>query len=428
LASIDPLAQLDLAEEQGPSVLYYRDYRLYLGTAFFSSLAAQAQAVAVAWQIYAITHSPLALGYAGLMPFVPLVALLLPAGNLADRLDRRLLMALAFVFQTAVSALFLILTLRHVNAAWPFYIALLMLGTGRAVGWPARQAFLPVLVPQGRFAQAVSWNTAAFQTATILGPVLGGVLYLLGPAIVYAACAAAMLGCSLATVAIRTGGRPQPAAGTSRGIERLIAGIVYVRSNPLLLGGMTLDLVAVLLGGATALLPVYASDILHVGPTGLGALRSAPALGAAGLAIMLGNVPIREKAGMKMFACVALFGIATVVFGVSRNFTLSLIALVVLGAADMVSVYVRATIAQLATPDEMRGRVSAVNGIFISGSNQLGEFESGVTAAWFGTIPAVVIGGLGTLIAVGAGWWLFPALRDVEDPSEVTPQSHLPAR
>ena len=414
-----------------PSVLYNRDYRLYLGTSFFSALAAQAQTVAVGWQIYSITHSPLALGLAGLMPFLPIVCFLLPAGGLADRFDRRILIVCASLVGAVVSALFMTLTLQGTNQAWPFYIVLLLLGSGRALGWPARQSFLPLLVPQGSFAQAISWNSAAFQTATILGPALGGVLYLLGPAVVYGTCSATMFATAAATCAIRTSGKARAAAGGPAGFRRLVAGVEYVWSNPLLLSGMALDFFAVLLGGATALLPVYARDILRIGPGGLGLLRAAPALGAASVGVILGHAPMREKAGRKMFACIALFGIATIVFGLSRNFLLSLGALALLGASDMVSVYVRATIAQLATPDQMRGRVSAVNGMFISGSNELGEFESGVTAAWFGTVAAVVIGGVGTLVVVAAGWWLFPELRDIEDPAEVTPRSieeHAEAR
>jgi MFS family permease len=325
------------------------------------------------------------------------------------------------MIQAVVSALFLLLTIRDVNVAWPFYLVLLLLGAGRSLGWPARQSFLPLLVPLERFTQAVTWNSAAFQTATIMGPALGGVLYILGPSVVYAVCSMTLLAVSVATLMMHTRSRPA-AVREPTGFGRVIAGVVYVWGNQLLLGGMTLDLFAVLLGGATALLPIYARDILRIGPSGLGALRAAPAIGAAVLGIVLGHVPIRQKAGRKMFGCVALFGIATIVFGLSRNFMLSMAALIVLGAADMVSVYVRATIAQLATPDEMRGRVSAVNGMFISGSNQLGEFESGVTAAWFGTVASVVIGGIGTLAVVAAGWWLFPALRDIEDPAEVTPE------
>jgi MFS family permease len=411
-----------VAGDREPSVFQYRDYRLYLATSFCSALASQAQTVAVGWQIYSITHSPLALGYAGLMPFLPILCFLLPAGGLADRLDRRILMVSAYLVQTAVSVLFLILTLRGVNRAWSFYIVLLLLGAGRALGWPARQSFLPLLVPQGRFAQAISWTSAAFQTATILGPALGGLLYLLGPAVVYAVCSATMFAMAAATLAIRTSGRARSTATGPAGFKRLIAGIEYVWANPLLLGGMALDFFAVLLGGATALLPIYARDILHIGPSGLGLLRAAPALGAACVGVMLGRAPIREKSGRKMFACVAVFGVATMILGLSRYVLLSMAALAVLGAADMVSVYVRGTITQLATPDVMRGRVSAVSGIFISGSNELGEFESGLTAAWFGTVAAVVIGGVGTLLVVAAGWRTFPALRDVEDPAEVTPE------
>jgi MFS family permease len=421
----DSSRELRSGAEEPRNVFFYRDFRLYLATSFCSALATQAQTVAVGWQIYAVTHSALALGYAGLMPFVPILLFLLPAGNLADRLDRRILMVLAYLVQTAVSALFLLLTVHGVSSAWPFYLVLLLLGSGRALGWPARQSFLPLLVPQGCFAQAISWNSAAFQTATILGPALGGLMYLLGPAVVYASCAVTMFAMAISILAIRTSGRARASSPEPAGFIRLIAGVEYVWSNPLLLGGMALDFFAVLLGGATALLPIYASDILRVGPTGLGVLRAAPALGAACVGVMLGRTPIREQAGRKMFACVALFGVATIVFGLSHNFALSLAALATLGAADMVSVYVRGTIAQLATPDDKRGRVSAVNGIFISGSNELGEFESGFTAACFGTVAAVIIGGVGSLAVVAAGWWLFPELRDIEDPSEVTPETGI---
>lgn len=421
MSRIEPLPEESIAEDPERSVLHYRDYRIYLATSFFASLATQAQAVAVGWQIYAITHSALALGYAGLMPFIPILCFLLPSGSLADRADRRLIMGLASLIQSAVCALFLTLTLRHVHTAWPFYAVLLLLGSGRALGWPARQSFLPLLVPAERFTQAISWNSAAFQTATILGPALGGVLYLLGPAAVYATCSATMLAVAIATFRISINGRVRTAGGGPTGLRRLIAGIEYVWSNPLLLGGMTLDFFAVLLGGATALLPIYARDILHIGPSGLGLMRAAPALGAASIGVMLGRTPIVNKAGRKMFACVALFGIATIVFGLSRSFALSLAALAVMGASDMVSVYVRATIAQLATPDDKRGRVSAVNGIFVSGSNELGEFESGLTAHWLGTVTAVVVGGIGTLVVVAFGWRVFPALRDIENLSEVRP-------
>ena len=421
MPNTNSVAEEEIVNGRERSVLSYRDYRLYLATSFFASLATQAQAVAVGWQIYAITHSALALGYAGLMPFIPILCFLLPSGSLADGADRRLIMGLASMVQGGVSALFLTLTLRHVHTAWPFYIVLLLLGSGRALGWPARQSFLPLLVPQGRFTQAISWNSAAFQTATILGPALGGVLYLLGAATVYATCAVTMIAVAIATFRISISGRAKTATSGPSGFRRLIAGVEYVWSNPLLLGGMTLDFFAVLLGGATALLPIYARDILHIGPSGLGLLRAAPALGAALVGILLGHAPIREKSGKKMFGCVTLFGIATIVFGLSRSFTLSMLALAVMGAADMVSVYVRATIAQLATPDEMRGRVSAVNGIFVSGSNELGEFESGLTAHWWGSVAAVVVGGIGTLVVVVFGWRLFPTLRDIEDPAEVRP-------
>jgi len=277
-----------------------------------------------------------------------------------------------------------------------------------------------MLVPQDLFPQAVAWSSSMFSVAVIAGPALGGAIYILGPAVAYAMCLSLFVSVAILTMTIRKS-VSYPAETDLTVLERITAGISYVRSKPIILGSFSLDLFAVLLGGASALLPIYARDILHVGPAGLGLLRSAPALGAAVLGYLIGKMALQRNAGLAMFACVAIFGIATIVFGLSRNFALSLAALFVLGASDMVSVYVRTTLTQLATPDAMRGRVSAVKLLFVGASNELGEFESGLTASLFGTVPSVVIGGIGTLAIVAIWLRLFPSLREVDRLSDVTP-------
>ncbi len=403
-------------------VLSHRDYRRYLSATFLASLAIQIELVAVSWQIYAITRSPLSLGYAGLFEFLPMVVCTLPSGDLADRFDRRLIIVISYVVQAVAASLFLGLGFAGPKAAWPFYAVLVLFGVARTFSGPAANSLVPLLVPPDQFPQAIAWNSSTFQIAVIAGPALGGLVYALSPTAAYGVCLVLFVAVAIvmATVRRRNPGHTAPPGMTA--LERLTAGIAYVGSRPMILGAISLDLFAVLLGGATALMPVYARDILRVGPIGLGVLRSAPAAGAAAIGLALGQVPLARRAGPTMFACVAIFGVATIVFGLSGNFMLSLGALAVLGAADMVSVYVRATLIQLATPDPMRGRVSAVNRLFIGTSNELGAFESGVTAAWFGTIPSVVIGGLGTLVVVAMGLWLFPSLRAIDRLSEVTPE------
>jgi MFS family permease len=300
-----------------------------------------------------------------------------------------------------------------------FYAVLALFAAARAFAGPASQSFVPMLVPQDRFPQAVAWSSATSKIAVIVGPALGGAIYILGPAVAYGVCLILFIVVAMVTAAMRTASRRYPEEPGVTGLERLTAGIAYVRGNSIILGAISLDLFAVLLGGATALLPIYARDILRVGPEGLGLLRSAPALGAVFLGFLLGRMPLQRNAGVVMFAAVTIFGIATIVFGLSGNFFLSMAALAVLGASDMASVYVRATIVQLATPDAMRGRVSAVNRLFIGASNELGEFESGVTASWFGTVPSVVIGGIGTLVVVVLGLCLFPSLRQIDKLTDV---------
>ena len=403
------------------NALAHRDFRRFLVAAFLAILATQIQSVAVGWQIYSIARTPLALGYAGLFQFLPMMACTIPAGHLADRFNRRTILVVSNLCSGIASGGFLILALLGTTAIWPFYVVLALFGAARAFAGPASQSFVPLLVPQDQFPQAVAWASSTSQVAVIAGPAIGGAIYILGPAVDYGVCMILFVTIAIVMMGIRSRSARYEAQPDMTVFERITAGVAYVWRKPLILGALSLDLFAVLLGGATALLPVYARDILHVGPLGLGVLRSAPALGAAMLGIALGQRALSRRAGRAMFACVAIFGIATIVFGVSENFMLSIAALFVLGASDMVSVYVRTTLTQLATPDAMRGRVSAVNRLFVGASNELGEFESGVTATWFGTVPAVVIGGVGTLVIVALWYRLFPSLREVDRLSEVTP-------
>jgi MFS family permease len=292
------------------------------------------------------------------------------------------------------------------------FTVLTLIGVGRAFLAPAAQSFLPLLVPQEDFVRAVAWNSSVFQAASIAGPAVGGLLYALGPVYVYGCATACLLTAAILFASLKVPVVTRAKASTR--IADLFTGVKYVFSRQAILGAVSLDLFAVLFGGATALLPIYAAEILHTGPWGLGLLRSAPAVGAAAIALFLAHHPIREKAGLKLFGCVALFGLCTIIFGISRSFFLSLGALVILGAADMFSVVIRQTLVQISTPDVMRGRVSAVNLLFIGASNELGEFESGLTAAWFGTVNSVVIGGLGTLAVVAVWVWRFPVLRKMD--------------
>jgi len=412
----------DFSTNENSSALAHRDFRRYLSAGFLAILAFQIQSLAVSWQIYNIAHTPLALGYVGLFQFIPMMACTIPAGHLADRFDRRLILVISYLFSAIAAGCFLALALTRTSVIWPFYAVLVLFGAARAFAGPAAQSFVPLLVPQDQFPQAVAWNSATSQVAVIAGPAIGGAIYILGPVVDYGVCVMLFAAVAIMIFGIRRRGVRYEAEADTTIFERITAGLAYVWRKPLILGAFSMDLFAVLLGGATALLPVYARDILHVGPLGLGMLRSAPALGSAMLGLALGQMVRRQRhAGIAMFASVTIFGIATIVFGLSRNLWLSMGALFMLGASDMVSVYVRTTLTQLATPDAMRGRVSAVNRLFVGASNELGEFESGVTATWFGTVPAVVIGGVGTLVIVAVWFRLFPSLREVDRLSEVTP-------
>jgi MFS family permease len=392
----------------------HRDFRLFQGSRLFAILGSQVQSVAIGWQIYAMTGRPLDLAWVGLAQFFPAVCLSLVTGHVADRFERRRILVVCYAAMAALSVTLFAFTRSDPTNLTPIYVVLVGVGVARAFQGPASQSLLPSLVPVEHFSNAVAWSSSLWQAAMVLGPTLGGVAYAAfgGASRVYAVAA----GCSLSACFLVATMRPiTPAAGRGPVTRAsLFAGVRYVWTNQVVLGAISLDLFAVLLGGATALLPVYARDILHLGPWALGILRSAPAAGAAVTGVALALRPIEKRAGAKMFACVALFGVATVVFGVSRSFGLSLVALVLIGASDMVSVYVRSALVQLATPDAMRGRVSAVNMVFIGASNELGEFESGLTAQWFGAVASVVLGGVGTLLVVALWVWRFPKLRGVD--------------
>ncbi len=372
--------------------------------------------MAVGWQVYEITHRPLDLGLTGLVQFLPGIFLFLVAGHVTDRFDRRKLLSLCYVGFAISSALLLFValnqeTLHRAGSVRPIFAILFLVGVIRTFSMPSSRALLPQLVPEDHFQNAVAWNSSMFQFATILGPAMGGLLYAFfrGPAAVYATALSTATIAFLITLRIKTESKPRPHEPFS--LKTVFAGFHYIWKHKIVFGSISLDLFAVLLGGAVALLPVYAKEILVTGPWGLGLLRSAPGIGAATMALLLAYKPIRRRAGSTMLWCVGGFGVFTMVFGFSRSLPLSLISLLFVGAADMVSVVVRGVLIQIETPDEMRGRVNAVDMIFIGASNELGEFESGLAAQYLGAVPAVVLGGAGTILVTLLWAWLFPQLR-----------------
>jgi MFS family permease len=396
-------------------LLANRPYALYLLSRFALIIAAQMLSVAVGWQVYEITGKALALGLSGLALFLPGFLLALPGGHIADRHDqRKILIGCHLGLAACAATLAAIAWVSGRNLA-PIYVVLVVIGSIRAFSAPASQAFLASLVDKTELERAVALASSSWQLAMIAGPSLGGALYAATgrASVVYASSSVVALVAAGSMIAV--GHVTIPARPVGRVTwDTLLAGLRYVWSDRPILGAISLDLFAVLLGGAVALLPIFASDFLHVGPWGLGLLRSAPGIGAAATAFILAWSPLARRAGLAMFGGVFLFGLTTVVFGISRSFLLSLAALLVLGATDMISVVVRTTLIQIRTPDEMRGRVSAVNMVFIGASNELGEFESGVTAAWLGPELAVILGGLGTCVVVVAWMLLFPQLRAVD--------------
>jgi MFS family permease len=397
----------------------YPNFVSYTLARFFIVVALEMQSVAVGWQVYEITKRPLDLGYVGLAQFLPGFALFLFAGHVADLYDRRKLLMWCYGGFALCSALLLAISWRAPQSAHSIYFVLVLLGIFRCFNWPASRALLPQLVPEEHFSNAVAWTASTFQIATIAGPAIGGIAYALfrGPEGVYAIAVTVSILSTILTLRIhpRTASPERDLAEKEPlSLRTVLAGFRFIWEKKLILGSISLDMFAVLLGGAVALLPVYARTILHTGPWGLGLLRSAPGVGAALMAIVVAHRPIRRRAGLTMLLSVAAFGVLTIVFGASHSLIVSLVALFLLGASDMVSVIIRATLIQVATPDEMRGRVNAVDMLFIGVSNELGEFESGLTAQWFGTAPAVVLGGVGTLLVIATWAWLFPELREAD--------------
>ena len=405
------------------SAFQSRDFRLYQSARLMVILGAEAQSVAVAWQVYALTHSALDLGYTGLALFLPGLFVMLAAGHAADRYDRRNIILLCYGLQAVCTAALLWLSLSATalrgGRIWPIYAVLVGIGLGRAFSGPAASALLPSLVPKEHFVNAVTWGATVYQIANMSGPAIGGILFTLplagalalcnGAPIVYSFTLLMLLTFLVLVSMIRT--KMERSESRAFSVRTMLAGLEYVWHAKLLLGSISLDLFAVLLGGATALLPIFATDILHAGPRGLGLLRAMPSVGALAVSLTMVIKPIKRRAGVTMLVCVGIFGAATVVFGLSKSIWLSAGALVVVGASDMVSVVIRSSVLQLATPPEMRGRVSAVNWLFIGASNEFGEFESGLTAQWWGAVRAVVVGGIGSMIVTAAAAGLFPKLR-----------------
>jgi MFS family permease len=377
-----------------------------------STVSFQMTAVAVGWQVYALTHSTFALGMVGLAQFLPMLLLTLVVGHVADRFNRKTIISICQVAEGSTLAILAVSSYLHRLHPAGIFCAVAAIGAARAFESPSTQALVPGLVEDSKVPQAIAWSSSANQTASIVGPALGGLLYAFGAHVPYGSCVclyglAAVLSSTIVTKRRAVGKGPVTT-------KSIFSGIHYIREKRNILGAISLDLFVVLLGGATALLPAYAHDILHTGPWGLGLLRLAPALGALSTSIFLAHHPIRKHAGRRMFVAVVVFGVATIAFALSRNVLLSMGILCVLGAADVTSVVVRSSLVQMETPDEMRGRVSAVNSLFIGTSNQVGEFESGVTASWFGVIPATIIGGVGSIVIALIWMGLFPGLRQLE--------------
>jgi MFS family permease len=396
---------------EGRIAFRYPSFRRYLTARFLATVSSEMQAVAVGWQIYALTGRPLDLGLVGLAQFLPGMLLFLAAGHTADHRSRRRILEVCYTAFACCSAALLGLSLYGLSFVWPIYAVLLANGVVRAFNGPATQAFMPQILPEEHFPNGVAWASSIGQGAQVAGPMLGGIIYGAtgSPIPVYAGAVAAYLTALFLISRVQVAAPPRPRASAS--LRVVLEGLRYIWVNKIILGTISLDLFAVLLGGAVALLPVYAREVLRVGAFGLGLLRAGPGIGAVMMATVVAHHPLRRRAGKMMLWCVAGFGVFTIVFGLSSNIVLSMAALIAVGACDMVSVIIRHTLVQLGTPDEMRGRVSAVNMVFIGASNEVGQFESGLTAQWWGAETAVLVGGIGTLVIVGLWAWFFPALR-----------------
>jgi MFS family permease len=400
----------------------HRSYSLFFAARFLAAFATQIISVAVGWQMYDVTKSTFYLGVIGLVQFLPSLLLILVTGSVTDRYNRRAIVSICLTVSALCAAALLVLTVTGTFSPLPVFAVLVVFGIERAFMGPAVQSLAPNLVPEKDLANSFAWNASSWQTASIVGPVAGGLLYGLGPTVAYSVALAFMVAGALLVFLI-----PKPAqrkASDPTSWSYILAGFGFISKEKVVLGAISLDLFAVLLGGAIALMPVFASDILELGPLGLGMLRAAPGVGAIAMAIFLATFPIRHGSGIKMFIGVAIFGLGTLIFGLSQTAWLSILALAIMGAGDMISVYVRETLIALWTPDEVRGRVNAVNSVFIGASNELGEFRAGMMAHFIGTVPAVVIGGIGTL-AVSVIWALtFPQLRKI-DTLEAPGREHI---
>ena len=402
---------MDNLESSRLAAFSHQPFKYYWFARFCATFAVQIVSVAVAWQVYDLTRDPKDLGIIGLVQFLPLLLLVLVTGAVADRYGRRRVMSLSLLLQIVCAVSILYFSWRGLSSPMPIFVALTLLAVARAFFGPASQALLAGLVPMHLFVNAVSWNSSAWQVASILGPVAGGLLYGLGSTVAYSV-AVVMLIVSLLLL-LRVPEPPPPKEIRHVTASSVFEGLHFIRREKVVLGAISLDLFAVLLGGAVALMPVYARDILELGPWGLGFLRAAPGIGAVLTAGFLAASPIRDHAGRILLIFVALFGVFTILFGISTLTWVSVIALALIGAADMVSVVIRETLLQLWTPDAVRGRVNAVNMVFLGASNELGEFRAGFMAAWIGVVPAVVFGGVGAVVVAAAWAWLFPQLRDV---------------
>jgi MFS family permease len=415
----------------------FRDFRRYQLARVAVILGAEAQAVAVAWQVYSITHRAIDLGYTGLALFLPGLLFMLPAGHAADRFDRRQVILTCYSLQVFCTTALLMLARANTHNIMQIYAVLFVIGTGRAFSGPAASALIPHLVPEEHFVNAVTWGGGIYQLSKITGPAVGGLLFtfplshffththLEGAGIVFAFT----LGTLVWFLALVSTLHARPGRMEHRDVSMkvVLAGFQYLRRAPILLGSISLDLFVVLLGGAVALMSIFAHDILHQGPRGLGMLRAAPAVGAVMMSMVMARFPLQRKAGKWLFVSVIIFGVFTVVFGLSRNLWLSLLSLAIAGAADAISVIIRGSMVQLATPAEMRGRVSAVNSLFIGASNELGEFESGLTAQWWGAVRATVAGGVLALVVSGLWAVLFPGLRNADELTSESLREFLPA-
>ncbi|WP_434711609.1 MFS transporter [Rhizobium sp. YTUHZ045] len=387
-------------------------YKRFFFARFLLSFSQQIVSVAVGWQMYDQTGKAIYLGLIGLVQFLPSLLLILVTGSVADRHNRRAIAALCSLVSALCTLALLIMTATETFAPWPVFAVLLIFGIERAFMSPAVQSLAPNLVPEHALSNAIAWNSSSWQLAAITGPVIGGLLYGVSATTAYTvAVIFSILGAALLFMIPKP---EQKTTGEAKSWAMILGGFSFIRAEKVVLGAISLDLFAVLLGGATALMPIFARDILTLGPWGLGLLRAAPGLGAIVMAIFLAAYPLKHRAGLYMFIGVALFGVGTIIFGASTNTEISIAALALMGAADMVSVYVRESLIALWTPDQLRGRVNAVNMVFVGASNELGEFRAGTMASVFGAVPAVIIGGIGTL-AVAAIWASsFPKLRRID--------------